>query len=288
MWYSFTADRTMPVTRHKLIASAIFALTLMAGSASFAEDQYELVLAEEFDGAELNRDIWQTTMAFIGRQGGRYHNDSYLSYSTDEDVQIEDGCLRLRAHRRPVLGDDPVGSFSFSQGLISTHERFSFTYGYVEIYARMPSGQGVWPTIWLMPVDTNAWPPEFDIAEYYASTNRLRFGLATGTMTEVRWDEISSEDRSASDGWHVYGLLWEPGRAVWLMDGEVKLEVRGERVPSIPMYLILNNGVSSRVGPSGEPGTDTVFPNFLEVEYIHIYQRPPSVLVSAPVLTADG
>lgn len=278
----------MPVTPHKLISSAIIALVLMAGSASWAEDKYELVFAEEFDTSELNRGLWQTTMAFIGRQGGRHHNDSYLSYVTDDDIQIEDGRLKLRAHRRPVLGDDPVGSFNFSQGLISTHERFSFTYGYVEIYAKLPAGQGVWPTIWLMPVDTSAWPPEFDIVEYYASSSRLRFGLATGSMTTVRWDEISSIDRSASDDWHVYGLLWEPGRAVWLMDGEVKLEVRGERVPSIPMYLILNNGVSSRVGPSGEPGEGTIFPNFLEVDYIHIYQQTPRVLASAPVLTADG
>ena len=213
-------------------------------------------------------------MAFIGRSGARYHNDSYLSYATDEDVIISDGQLRLRADRRDIEGMDPAGRFQYTQGFISTHDRYAFTYGYVEISARMPSGAGIWPTIWLMPSDHQVWPPEFDIAEYYATEGKIRFGLATGTMYDVKWDEVRQVNRSVEEEWHTYGLIWEPGHAVWLLNGEVTLETWGEHVPKFPMYLILNNGVSSRVGPSGEPNESTVFPNFLEVDYIRVYQRP--------------
>jgi beta-glucanase (GH16 family) len=259
----------------RLALSAVAGLSTCLGS-----DGYRLTFAEEFEAARLEPARWTTTMAFVGRSGGRYHNDSYLSYTTDDDVLLEDGKLRLRADRREIHGDDPVGRFEYSQGFVSTHDRFAFTYGYVEVRAKMPAGAGVWPTIWLMPTDYRSWPPEFDIAEYYATEGKIRFGLATGTMTDVRWDEVRIVDRTVEEEWQTYGLIWEPGHAVWLLNGEVKLEVWGDHVPKDPMYLILNNGVSSGVGPSGAPNDSTVFPNYLEVDYIRVYQRAEAMPVA--------
>jgi hypothetical protein len=40
------------------------------------------------------------------------------------------------------------------------------------------------------------------------------------------------------------------------------------------MYVILSNGVSSRIGPSGEPDGTTVFPNFFEVDSLRVWQAP--------------
>jgi beta-glucanase (GH16 family) len=267
--------------RPKLIASCLTALALMGASASSAESPYQLVLAEEFQAADLNRSLWTTTMAFIGRQGARYHNDSYLSYSTDEDVKLNEGTLQLVADRRTITGEDPVGTFHYTQGFVSTHDSFSFTYGYVEVRAKMPGGRGLWPTIWLMPLD-HSWPPEFDIAEYYATSQEIRFGLATGSMVEVKWDDLRLVRPDVETDWHTYGLIWEPGRAVFLFDGQVVLEVTGEHVPAKPMYVILNNGVSSGVGPSGEPDATTVFPSTMEVDYVRVYQRPEAVQTVAP------
>lgn len=265
----------------KSLASAIIALAMTAGTLSLAGEGYRQVFADEFAGTELNRATWTTLMAFIGRSGGRYHSPFYLSYTTDDSAVVNDGTLRLRADSVPVEGTDPIGRFNYTQGFVSTHDSFSFTYGYVEVRAKMPGGRGMWPTIWLMPLD-HSWPPEFDIAEYYATAKHIRFGLATGTMTEVRWDDALFVDPSVETEWHTYGFLWEPGHAVWMLDGEVKLEIWGNQVPDKPMYLILNNSVSSRFGPSGEPDASTVFPNFFEIDYVHVYQRPEVIAKSAP------
>jgi hypothetical protein len=40
------------------------------------------------------------------------------------------------------------------------------------------------------------------------------------------------------------------------------------------MYVILSNGVSSRIGPSDEPDGATVFPNYFEVEYLKVWDPP--------------
>ncbi|MEQ1862345.1 MAG: glycoside hydrolase family 16 protein [Chthoniobacteraceae bacterium] len=265
----------------KSLASAITALAMTAGSASFAGGEYQLVLADEFEGAALNRSVWTTTMAFIGRTGARYHNPAYLSYSTDDDAIVNAGTLRLRADSIGIEGSDPVGRFEFTQGFVSTHDSFSFTYGYVEVRAKMPGGRGMWPTIWLMPSD-HTWPPEFDIAEYFGTPQHLRVGLASGTMTDVRWDDAVFIEPSVETEWHTYSLIWEKGHAVFMLDGEVKLEVWGSQVPDKAMYVILNNAVSSRFGPTGEPDGSTIFPNFLEVDYVRVYQRAETVVVAAP------
>ena len=66
------------------------------------------------------------------------------------------------------------------------------------------------------------------------------------------------------------------------MGPKPKLEVWGAQVPDKAMYLILNNAVSSRFGPTGEPDGSTIFPNFLEVDYVRVYQRAETVAVAAP------
>ena len=79
--------------------------------------------------------------------GPRYHNEYYLSYTVDE----EDG---QRGHA-PASGHEPVtvtgainlGTFDYTQGLVSTSERFTFTHGYVEIRAKFPGGKGLWPCL---------------------------------------------------------------------------------------------------------------------------------------------
>jgi beta-glucanase (GH16 family) len=219
----------------------------------------------------LDTSKWNTTMAFLGRQGARYHNTSYLHYVLDDDVILSGGMLRLRASRRAVDGDDPPGKFDYSAGLITSHDKFSFKYGYIEIRAQYPRGSGVWPAFWLIG-QGEYWPPEFDIAEFYGERRMMHYGLCHGTLKNVEWDSTGDKETHADEGFHTYALDWRPGRAVWLLDGVVKKVIDAEYVPDIPMYIILSNGVGSSRGPSGVPGADTVFPNYLEINYVRVYQ----------------
>jgi len=239
----------------------------------FPPKGYRLVLEDQFKGSELNRELWSTDLRVFGRWGDRYHNDSYLNYLSEEDVLLEGGRLRLRAENRSVEGDNPPGVYDYSAGMVSTHDKFSFLYGYIEIRARFPGGRGAWPCFWLMP-QSHQWPPEFDIAEYYAGRKLMHLGLCHGDFPEINWDSDGNTDVDFEGGFNTYGLLWKPGHALWIQNGEVKREAKGKHVPSIPMYVILSNGVSSRIGPSGEPDGQTKFPNFFEIEYVKVWQGP--------------
>ena len=90
--------------------ASLFGLILLVYSTLQAEPSagYRLVWSDEFDGCELNRHAWSTTMAMPGIRGPRQHNASYLNYVLDEDVAVADGALRIRADRQTVIGDDPA------------------------------------------------------------------------------------------------------------------------------------------------------------------------------------
>ncbi len=267
-------------TRSPLAAIGLTALVGMMVSPLRAAppEGWKMVFSDEFDEPQLNETKWSTTMAFVGTHGPRYHNEYYSSYTLDEDVLLGDGLLRLRTDRRDVKGDDPAGDFAYSQGLVSTHDKFTFTYGYVEIRAKYPGGKGLWPCFWLMPQDLAAWPPEFDIAEYYGGQRKMHHGLAHGTMHETLWDSTGDTETEFENVWHTFALEWSAGRAVWFVDGVVRKTIAAEYVPSTAMYVLLSNSISSARGPSSAPDENTVFPNFFAIDYIRIWQAPAPVV----------
>ena len=280
-------------TRSPLAAIGLTALVGMMVSPLTAAPPvgWPMVFSDEFDAAQLDETKWSTTMAFVGTHGPRYHNEYYLSYTLDEDVLLGDGLLRLRTDRRDVKGDNPAGDFTYSQGLVSTHDKFTFTYGYVEIRAKYPGGKGLWPCFWLMPQNLAAWPPEFDIAEYYGGQRKMHHGLAHGTMRDALWDSTGDSDTDFVSDWHTFALEWSAGRAVWYVDGVVRKTIAAEYVPSCPMYVLLSNSISSARGPSGAPDENTVFPNFFAIDYIRIWQAPAPVVAkvnaeAAPAVVA--
>ncbi len=238
----------------------------------FTPYSWKLVFNDEFDGNSLDLSKWGTSMEFAGTHGPRYHNEYYSSYTLDEDVILKDGIVNLFTNRQTVSGTEPMGLFNYSQGFISSHDKFSFTYGYIEIKAKYPKGKGLWPCFWLMPASQN-WPAEFDIAEYYGGQKKMHYGLAYGTDIEPLWDSTGDIETDFNNNWNIIGFEWMPGRAVWYVNGKVRKTILADYVPSTPMYIILSNSVSSEIGPSGSPDEFTVFPNSFEIDYVKVYRK---------------
>lgn len=271
----------MRISLSSLLAKCPVTILALVTTASLTLDAappagWKMVFNDEFDGVELNRAKWGTTMEFIGTHGQRYHNEYYASYTVDDEIVVHGGQLQLRTDRRNIEGPEKPHIWEYTQGLISSHDHFTFTHGYVEIRAKFPGGRGLWPCLWLMP-QSQGWPPEFDIAEYYAGQKTMHHGLAYGGLYNSAWDSLWDRTTDFESDFHTYALEWMPGRAVWTMDGVVRKTITAEYVPNVPMYLILSNSVSSISGPSGEPDEETVFPNAFLIDYVRVYQPAPPV-----------
>ncbi len=95
----------------------------------------------------------------------------------------------------------------------------------------------------------------------------------------LHWDGYGSSHQSTgsgelnltptSDGYHTYGMYWEPGYVAMYVDGELKWTYANSRVGSVPSYLIL----SLQIGGWDGNGTilDNQLPADMEVDYVRVW-----------------
>ncbi len=110
---------------------------------------------------------------------------------------------------------------------LTTMNSYNIQYGRVEIRAKLPTGDWIWPALWMLPVDSvyGPWPlsGEIDIMESRGNgmsypqqgSNYVRSSLNWGPLSWL--NEVSktfgfwSMRRSSySDEYHIYALEWSP------------------------------------------------------------------------------
>ncbi|KAJ7737882.1 GH16 beta-1,3-glucan recognition protein [Mycena maculata] len=111
---------------------------------------------------------------------------------------------------------------------ISTRKSASMKFGRVEVVAKLPTGDWLWPAIWMLPVGETygAWPlsGEIDIMEArgnapsypYQGINYVRSSLNWGpspALNEVAktYGFYKSRRGRYDSGFHTYGLEWSEG-----------------------------------------------------------------------------
>ncbi|MEZ6126589.1 MAG: glycoside hydrolase family 16 protein [Planctomycetaceae bacterium] len=257
-------------------------LACCSGMELTADDKWELVWKDEFDGERLNYQQWEVEVNAFG--GGNHEQQIYTDRPAN--VRVENGHLVLEAlHDHHGIAGTVR---EFSSGRIRSKHRGDWTYGKFEIRAKLPGSQGIWPAIWMLPTDEvyGGWASsgEIDILEFKGQEpgvlwGTLHYGSAwpgnahSGT-TLVRKDVDFTSD------FHVYGLEWESGVMRWLLDGEVwqtqnKWHSSGAPFPAPfdqRFHLILNLAVGGQF--LGNADATTKFPAQMLVDYVRVYQRP--------------
>lgn len=168
------------------------------------------------------------------------------------------------------------GGASFTSARIKTQGLQQFTYGRVEARAKLPTGGGTWPAIWMLGADieTNPWPGagELDIMEHVGNQQDIIFGSTHDPNNFGGNARTGSTSVSGvSDEFKIYEMEWTPEEISFAVDGQVYFTVPND--PSLPFnkdfFFIMN------VAMGGTFGGD-VDPNFqqstMEVDYIRMYQ----------------
>jgi len=76
-----------------------------------------------------------------------------------------------------------------------------------------------------------------------------------------------------SDGYHVYGMYWEPGRITFYIDGKETWKYDNARVGSIASYILLSHQLG---GWSGNANIDDAgFPATMYVDYVYTWEGTP-------------
>jgi beta-glucanase (GH16 family) len=240
-----------------------------------SETTTTVLLDESFDGDSLDTRVWNTCH-WWGDEGCTISSNDELEWYGPEQVSVSNGALRLTADREPTRGSDGK-DYEYRSGMVTTGPansddnvgKVSWTYGTVEARVRVPAGRGLWPALWMLPLDRES-TPEIDIMEV--------IGQDPGRMMmhfhpRDRDDDSPSKDyrltgETLADGWHTVRLDWQPERLTWFLDGKEVWHLTGSQVPDEPMYLVLNLAVGG-IYP-GPPDETTKFPATFEIDLIRI------------------
>ncbi len=158
----------------------------------------------------------------------------------------------------------------------------------MDISAKIPHGRGIWPAIWMMPVNSvyGEWPHsgEIDIMEYVWGigedhrTIQATVHTADETINGNEAGSGSMSSETFDKEFHLYSLVWDEDRMDVLTDNEIiyTYTKKGDTSAVWPFdqdfYLILNVAVGGTWG--GKWGIDEcIFPAAMEIDYVRYYRR---------------
>ncbi|MDC0429176.1 glycoside hydrolase family 16 protein [Phycisphaerales bacterium] len=207
---------------------------------------------------------------------GAWSHNGELQYYAPDSVVVNRKRMNITADRRRV------GDREFTSGHVSTEGKLEQKYGKWEIRAKLPNTQGMWPAIWLLPVD-GSWPPEIDIIELVGKEpDTVHHSFHWGPLRDglLPWDlgQTSTNDHDGKNFdtvYHDFGVEWTPEGIIWTVDGRETHRFgttpeQKKNLPKGPMYLIINLALGG-FWP-GPPGEDTKFPSTMEIDHVKIWK----------------
>ena len=140
---------------------------------------YQLFFEDEFEGTELNQDVW----SYETGNGNNGWGNGEVEYYKKENAVVKDGKLHIVAKK------EQVGDFEYTSARIKTANKIKFTYGIVEAKITLPAKTAMWPAFWMMPNDSKygGWPHsgEIDIMEAngkneYGTSSAIHYSMEGG------------------------------------------------------------------------------------------------------------
>ncbi len=263
------------------VASAVIAqqTTDAAGQATATNPstttRWKLVWSDEFDyTGPPAAEKWDYETGMV-----RNREAQYYTKARSENARVEAGQLIMEAHK------EDFQRAKYTAG--SLNSRANWQYGRVEVRAKIPTGRGMWPAIWMMPAEmTGGWPAcgEIDIMEnvgfdpdvIHATVHTKSYNHMIGTQ---KGDTIKI-DKPYAD-FHVYAMEWNEEKIDFFLDDTKYFTFQNERSGTATwpfdkaFHLKLNIAVGGAWG--GQKGIDdNIFPQQLVIDFVRVYQSTRS------------
>ena len=264
-----------------LLLTASVSFTCYSQSSGGDRSQWRLVWADEFNYNGLpDPSKWSYDV------GGHGWGNKELQHYTDkrkENARVENGNLIIEARK------EAWERLEYTSARLVSKNKGDWTYGRFEVRAKLPSGRGTWPAIWMLPTGWvyGGWPNsgEIDIMEHvgfdpdvvHASVHTKSYHHSIGTQ---KTDKINVKTARAE--FNVYAVEWSPEEIRAFVNEQHYFTFENERLTNTsadykqwpfdkPFHLLLNVAVGGMWG--GVKGVDeTIWPRRMEVDYVRVYQ----------------
>jgi len=259
---------------------SILTLLILALPAAYGADnpppsaEWKLVWSDEFDYEGLpNPEKWDYEEGFI-----RNREKQYYTRARRENARVENGTLIIESRKEAYKNAE------YTSASLHTATKATWKYGRVEVRAKLPTGKGTWPAIWMLGTNIRqaGWPKcgEIDIMENVGyDPDVIHANVHTDKYNHVKGNGKGASTRIGKpyQDFHSYTVEWFPDRLDFFVD-ETKYFTyanEGAGETSWPfdqnLYLILNTAIGGTWG--GQQGIDdSIFPVRYVIDYVRVYQ----------------
>jgi len=212
----------------------------------------------------------------IGGSGWGNHEKEF--YTEAQNVTVHNGILSIEARK------ENAGGMNYTSARMVTKNKGDFLYGRFEIRAKLPTGKGLWPAIWMLPTDWayGDWPKsgEVDIMEQVGfDPDSIHISTHTGAFNWTINTQVTNVINvpTATTDFHVYRIDWTPYAIRGFIDGVQHFQfINDGKGPSHwpfdkRFHILLNIAVGGDWG--GQQGIDdSIFPAKMDVDYVRVYK----------------
>lgn len=236
---------------------------------------YTLVWNDEFDKSTLDYTKWEHEIN--GNGGGNNEEQYYTAFPTNSF--LENGKLIIRAVHEDYQGKH------YTSARIRSLNKGDWLYGRIEVKAKIPTGLGTWPAIWMLPSDWEYgnWPKsgEIDIMEHVGYDPNV----IHGSIHTYAYNHTINTQKTATlpvptatTAFHVYAIEWFEDHIDFYIDKTKYLTFNNENNGwaywpfDKRFHLILNLAVGGNWGGAHGVNPDD-FPAQMEVDYVRVYKK---------------
>ncbi len=262
-------------------------MMLLSLAALAQSEEYTLVWSDEFSGnGAVASDLWfhQTQLP----AGGSWYNNEQQHYTNRiENSSVANGFLKIVAKKESFTNQGFTKQYTSAR----LNSKFAFTYGRVDVRAKLPTGAGTWPAIWMLGKNTKEpgayfysqfgttdWPAsgEIDIMEHWGNNpNVIHGSLHTPSSSGATINTKTITVSQVSSTFHVYSMIWDETKIQFLVD-DVAFYTYNPAVKNAstwpfdkPQYLLLNiamGGIGGAIDPAFTESS-------MEIDYVRVYQK---------------
>lgn len=248
-----------------------------------------LVWADEFDGnGVINPTNWHH-QTILPNGDSWFSNEQQHYTNRIENSYVSDGTLKIVTKKEVYTNQGVTKQYTSAR----LNSKFAFKYGRVEVRAKLPTGVGTWPAIWMLGKNINelgaywqlngygniSWPAcgEIDIMEHWGNNQNVVSSAVhhpiNGNLTIDEYIANYQYKSGVSNDFHIYAVEWDAQKITFSVDGLNHLcyspKIKNQYTwPFIAEQFILLNVA---IEPSAI-GTNFVQSN-MEIDFVRVYQE---------------
>ncbi len=243
---------------------------------SLAVEGFNLVWNDEFNVDGKPDDTkWDYDIG-----GSGWGNNELQYYTSDSiNVRVNNGKLEIEAQYYPN------SDYKYTSARIITKNKGDWLYGRVEVKAKLPTGLGTWPAIWMLPTDWEygGWPQsgEIDIMEHVGyDPNVIHGTVHTEAFNHSIGTQVGKQITipTAISDFHIYAVEWSDDKIDFYIDENKYFTFNNQNKTykewpfDKRFHLIMNIAFGGNWG--GLHGIDnSIFPVQMDIEYVRVYEK---------------